>query len=413
VDIREHHFGRIASETPRQDGSIDVDLGALVRRLILFETVTIESLRLTEIPFLVGAFGAEGLRELLDSGAVRIICDSMGTGQVGQSAGSDADADRSGARAFSHIRLVSYSAADRPQYLHGCLREVHSAQIPFKTAKRLKAYLAPRLLEYPRGAGQAGLDDTLSDLRSRPWQMWEGIRVMVRRETGMDPGPKPGPEFRSEEPNAGDFRIVTSLGTQLNLPDDTARRCVEGGVLAVAHLNQRLNLMRDLEAVTGFRDDEVALFEQKASFLWSHLDPGSEERRLDRVVTIAGFRDLGGLPATTAIRVDRLLRLRESDECRQLRDWLRNIDSETDEQIEAEFGSIRAKLAAITGGTPGRVIRFLVSTGVGQVPVVGSLAGLALSTADSFFLDRIIGKRGPATFLGRSYPSLFEHAGRP
>jgi hypothetical protein len=413
VDIREHHFGSIASVSPGQDQSVRVDLGALVRRLILFETVTIESLRLTEIPSLVGAFGAEGLCELLDSGAVRIICDAMGTGQVGQSTASGATMGASGARAFSHIRLVSYSAADRQQYLHGCLKEVHNARIPFKAAMRLKAHLAPKLHEYPRGAGQAGLDDTLSDLRNRPWQMWEGIRVMVRRETGVDPGPKPCPEFGSEELDAGDFRIVTSLGAQLNLADDAARRCVEGGVLAVANLNQRLNLMRDLEAVTGFRDDEVTLFEQKASFIWSQLDPGFGERRLDRVVTIAGFRDLSGLPAGTAIHVDRLLRLRESDECRQLREWLRNIDSETDEQIEAEFESIRAKVASITGGTPGRAIRFLVTTGVGQVPLLGNLVGLVLSAADSFLLDRIIGKRGPATFLGRSYRSLFDDSGHP
>jgi hypothetical protein len=411
MDMREHHFGPIASESPGEDRSVHVDLGALVRRLILFETVTIESLRLREVPSLVGAFGPEGLRELLDSGAVRIICDAMGTGQVGQSTGSQATIDPSGPLAFSPIRLVTYSAADRRQYLHDCLQEVHGAQLPYKVAKRLKAYLAPRLLDYPREAGQAGMDDTLFDLRNRRWQIWEGIRVMVRRETGMDPGPNPGPEFISEELDPGDFRIVTSLGTQLNIPDDTARQCVERGVLAVANLNQRLNLMREFDAVTGFRDDEVAFFEQKASFIWSQLDPRSQERRFDRVVTLADFPDLNGLPAGTAIRVDRLLRLRESDECRQLRKWVRNIDSETDQQIEGEFGSIRAKLASMTGGTPGRAVRFLVTTGVGQIPLVGNLAGLALSAADSFLLDRIIGKRGPATFLGRSCRSLFEDAG--
>lgn len=390
-----------------------MDLGTLVRRLILFETVTIESLRLREIPFLVRAFGLEGLRELLDSGAVRIICDAMGTAQVGQSAGSHVVVGRGGPLAFSGIRLVSYSAADRRQYLHGCLQEVHNAPMPFKAAKRLKAYLAPKLLEYPRRAGQAGLDDTLFDLRNRPLQMWEGIRVMARRETGMDPGPKPGPEFRSEELNPGDFQVVTSLGTQLNLPDEVARQCVDGGVLAVASLNLRLNLMREFEAVTGFRVDEVSLFQQKASFIWSQLDPVSQERRFDRVVTIAGFPDLGGLPEGTSIRVDRLLRLRESDECRQLREWVRQIDSETDEQIEAEFGSIRTKVASMTSSTSGRAVRFLVTTGVGQVPIVGNLLGLVLSAADSFVVDRIIGKRGPATFLGRTYPSLFEDAGHP
>jgi hypothetical protein len=408
VDMREHHFGPIAAELPGPDGSVAVDLGALVRRLILFETVTVESIRLKEIPSLVGAFGATGLRELLESGAVRIICDAMGTAQIGQTAGLKATVERGGSPPLGQIRLVAYSAADRRQYLHGCLQEVHKAQIPVKAAKQLKAYLAPRLLEYPRAAGQAGLADTLFDLRNRPWEMWEGIRLTVRRNTGTDPGPNPGPEFRSEELNEGDFRIVTSLGTQLGLNDDTEHRCVEGGVLAVAHLNQRLNLMKDFGAVTGFREDEVALFERKVSSVLSQVDPASQERRLDRVIAIAGLPDLSVLPVKTGIRVDRLLRLRESDECRELREWVRNLDSETDDQIEAEFGSIRAKLASMTGGTPGRAVRFLVTTGVGQIPVVGNLAGLAVSAADSFLLDRIIGKRGPATFLGRSYRSLFE-----
>lgn len=406
--MREHHFGRIATQPPGQERSVDVDLGALVRRLILFETVTVESLRLMEIPSLVGAFGSGGLRELLDSGAVRIICDAMGTGQVGQSLGLGATIDRGGTLPLSHIRLVQYSAADRRQYLHGCLQEVHSAQIPDKAAKRLKAYLAPRLLEYPRAAGQAGLDDTLFDLRSRPWQIWDGIRLMVRRETGIDPGPNPDPQFRCEELNEGDFRIVTSLGTQLNLPDEALHRCVEGGALAVAHLNQTLHLMKAFGAVTGFREDEVTLFERKASAIWSQVDPKSQERRFDRVITIAGLPDLSALPQGTGISVDRLLRLRESDDCRQLREWVRNIDSETDEEIDAEFGSIRAKMASITGGTAGRTVRFLVTTVAGRIPVVGDLAGLALSAADSFLLDRIIGKRGPATFLGRTYRSLFE-----
>lgn len=412
MDIREHHFGPIATELPGPDRSVAVDLGTLVRRLILFETVTIESIRLKEIPVLVGAFGAAGLRELLDSGAVRVICDAMVIGQIGQTAGLQTTIRRGGPLPLGSIRLATVSSANRRDYLHGCLQEVHKAQIPMKAAKQLKAYLASKLLEYPRGAGQAGLDDTLFDLRNRPWEMWDGVRAMVRRETDTDPGPNPGSDFSAEElTHEGDFRIITDLGTRLGLPDGVEHRCVEGGVLAVAQLNQRINLMKNFEAVTGFKDDDVALFERKAAFVWSQMNPASQEGRLDRVIAIAGLPDLSTLPAGTAIRVDHLLRLRDSDECRQLRQWVRNIDSETDEQIEAEFGSIRAKLASITGGAPGRAVRFLVTTGVGQIPLVGNIAGLALSAADSFLLDRIIGKRGPTTFLGRSYRSLFEDAG--
>ncbi len=55
MDIREHHLGRISMQL--EDGIVAVDASAPVRRLVLFERVAVESIRLTELPTLAALFG--------------------------------------------------------------------------------------------------------------------------------------------------------------------------------------------------------------------------------------------------------------------------------------------------------------------------------------------------------------------
>lgn len=405
MEPRDHHLGRIATPVPGQD-QVDVDVGALVRRLILFERCTIESNRLREIPSLVAAFGADGLLELLDSGAVRIVCDVMTAGQIGQTAGLRATVNRGAPLPLGSYHLTSVGIGDRGAYLHGALQEVHKADISFKAAKRLKAALVPRLLEYPASAGQAGVVDARLELRQHHPVVWRAIRAATRKETGLDPGLDP--DFRVEVLGGdGEFRVATSLGATLGLPPDQEHRLVERGILEVAGLDQRIHLMDSLGAVTGFQDDDAELFEQKMSYVWSQVDPAIQDRRFDRVVTLGGLPSLGALPRDGRIDVHRLLRLRERPECRDLRAWLRGVDSKTDQEIIATFGSLREELAAATQSPLGRTVRFLTATGVGLAPVIGPLVGVALSAADAFLLDRILGKPGPAAFLGRHYPAIF------
>lgn len=52
--------------------TIRVDVGALVRRLLLFDTYILDSTRLLEIPRLLDAFGTSGFITLLQSGALKI-----------------------------------------------------------------------------------------------------------------------------------------------------------------------------------------------------------------------------------------------------------------------------------------------------------------------------------------------------
>jgi len=56
----------------------------------------------------------------------------------------------------------------------------------------------------------------------------------------------------------------------------------------------------------------------------------------------------------------------------------------------------------------GRVIRFGAVSGVGALPVIGMVAGPILGAIDGFLLGRLLPDSGPAVFLSRLYPSMFE-----
>jgi hypothetical protein len=62
---------------------IGANLGALVRRLILFEQVIIDSYAMRELPALIDALGPEGFITLLESGAVRIRADAWTSAETG------------------------------------------------------------------------------------------------------------------------------------------------------------------------------------------------------------------------------------------------------------------------------------------------------------------------------------------
>ncbi len=55
-----------------------------IRGLLLFDRYTIESVRLTELPGLIDAFGSTGLTRLLESGAVAVALKPFTIAQTGQ-----------------------------------------------------------------------------------------------------------------------------------------------------------------------------------------------------------------------------------------------------------------------------------------------------------------------------------------
>jgi hypothetical protein len=147
------------------------------------------------------------------------------------------------------------------------------------------------------------------------------------------------------------------------------------------------------------RDVEIAR-ERRSSLEITQLAFGQSLELLARWINVEPYR------------LRRVLKPRDSSDSREMRRWLREIDSETDADISKRLFSFREGLAAATHTRSKTVIRFVLTNTAGLLPVFGPVAGPAATEADHLIFEKWIGRPGPATFLGRSYTSIFRRPGK-
>jgi len=125
MDLRSRLIGPCAIRTPDRETAV-VDLGALVRRIILFDQYILQSIRLEEFPFLVRAFGYAGVKALLDSRILSIQSDILTLAQIGQS--DIALRDKKGLLPLGAYSFAILTVADREQYIHEALGEIQGIE---------------------------------------------------------------------------------------------------------------------------------------------------------------------------------------------------------------------------------------------------------------------------------------------
>ena len=146
MGFQDNHFGRIANVDPA-NLEVSVDIGALVRRLILFETCILDSQRFREMPRLVETFGADGVLHLLETGALRIVNDQM----IPANANLERDEkkfreqiSRGSPFGIVNLRLASAieEGPERKKWVSDGLQVVRYIGIPFKKEQALRLELA-------------------------------------------------------------------------------------------------------------------------------------------------------------------------------------------------------------------------------------------------------------------------------
>jgi hypothetical protein len=163
--------------------------------------------------------------------------------------------------------------------------------------------------------------------------------------------------------------------------------------------------MRQHQALAGFRDEELSIFDRKIDFLVQAVNPLLQEQRMTRVLSILGLPN--GPVEGRGIDVDRFIEVRASRECAEFRDWLMDIDLVNDKEIADRVSGLRNRLSNCVHSGFGKSVRFALSTGVGLIPGIGTVIGGVASAIDSFLLDKVLPRSGVTTFLSSLYPSLF------
>ena len=330
----------ILGEIGVRDGQwiVGVDVGSLVRRLLLFDRTVIKSSRLKEVPFLVRTFGKVGFTDLVNSGFLVFSCGFTSLA---------VDFNRDGVRSvpLDHFTFGIVSAANPDADLRSELRALQS--IPgLKNAERasLEETVWGSLTRQPPTYGQDLLSQVESDLRRNTPALKAALVERLGEEMGGSLLPIGEIAIEVEEPNSRVFHIKNSLSESFGISPQKTHLLLQNSVSAVANLNQRLADMQVCSAITGFRDCEAPLLFGKLAGLIAPLNPQTVEKEFERVIELA---DIPDFKPGQKVNVDLLLKVRESAECREFREWLATLEDLSDAEIKRMVASIKSKVAPL------------------------------------------------------------------
>jgi hypothetical protein len=382
------------------DGEVaDVDIEGLVRRFLLFDKYILSSVRLKEFPILARQIGYERLRDLLTANLLEIRCECLQLAQVGQS----------GLFGDSILPLFNYKfnwldANDRTKYVHDCLQGIHSVPgLKHKDAVRLKRSIADLIVPLSK-------DDRLQfgsnfhiDFKDAEL-LKASVKLVLEQKFGYrDVSFK----FELHQEASDCFRVETDIASLTSLSDSQTHKVVESALLGVANLSQVIGEMKAYNALSGFRHEELPLFKIKLDFLANVAASEGKEKRFQRVMDLAsipGFSSDG-----VSIDVEQLLKVRNSKETREFRDWLSSGGSADEKEIREQVNGLRSQVGLKLGSEPGKVMRFLVTNAVGFLPIpAAALISLGLGALDAFIVDKVFPRSGVTAFVNELYPSIFE-----
>lgn len=242
------------------------------------------------------------------------------------------------------------------------------------------------------------------DLRTNPSALRASLLHVLKGEGICEATATPRIDLSVEETSPRILRIRHNLVEAFGIPIEQSRRFVAWAVSGANGINCRLAEMAAYSAITGFSDDEAQLLFGKLSGIIEALNPRSKENQFSRVVAIA---DVGEPVPGSRIDFERLLEIRDSDECRAFKAWLDDAGSLTDADLKQALVGIRSKLGLWASNPEGRMLRFAAIAGIGLVPG-GAIPASILGFADSFIVEKLFPNSGIVSFLRIQYPSVFE-----
>jgi hypothetical protein len=369
----------------------------------------LESIRLKEFPFLVKAFGYDGVLELLSSGVMDVHCEAFSIAQIGHTNLSYRKSKGSlplGEYSFAHVEIANYE-----KYIHEALQCIHTIpNVSFKKQIKLKKAISARLVRYPKAAKNEILIQTKSDLTENVPNVKTALTNKLQERLQRELRPSDF-QFHIARINEEDFRTETNLSEIYGFEKAETHKIVESALLAIAGLNKRIEQMKVFSALSGFRDSDLPIFDEKLKFLEKTLSPDLQRNRLKRVLTISGLPDIERAVLEKKIDLSNLLEIRQSETCRYFREWLWSIDSLSDKELRDRIDSLSQKFSRFVNSKTGKVIRWVAATGLGFVPGIGPLIGTATSAIDSFLLEKLCSSSGAITFCNNMLPSIFKDSG--
>lgn len=395
VEITRRLLGSSAiayQEPGASDISVKLDLDGFVRRLLLFDTYILYSVRLKEIAELVRHFGYEGTLALLSSAALEIRCEcaQFVEGQY-----------KTPACPLLTFQFHVVEAHNRDQYVIDNLSEV--SRTPGLNSREVMALQSAvmkvvrqtdNLMMFRSDVSPAFENDLLHNAAL----LKAAVRFVLREQKGLTRID----DFELHLHNLGDgrYEAETNLPQKVALNTEDIHGVLKTAALAISEVDQRIGEMKAHTALSGFTEKELPLFRTKLDSLAEPLRSQNQEQRFQRVVSVAGLTEIS---PDSHIDIERVLKIRSEPDGLEFRAWLTDIDKYSDAEIRERLNSFNAKLGLALGSATGKALRFLVTTVAGIIPPLG----IGLGILDQFALDKLANRSGIAAFVNELYPSIF------
>jgi len=398
--MKENLFTGFAIPGPKHD-DVTVRLDGLVGNLLLFDHITLDSIRLLEIPSMIEAFGPQSMLNLLNSRAVTIKCDANIPVVHGRTPN---EARRPFSYTFSLLRATDYY---EDHLKNGMDRIREMTNLAVRDKRGLVRALHHRIDHEAGGMFEANwpelvfLRAALGDMRSNSPMVLAALRDETKRRLGQD-APVSHLSISLEQIEEDTFVADTNAVAVLGVLPEAADEIVCQALLRLAVLSQVYAAMKRYDALASFDSTDYSLLDDRVSLFAQGFAPGSDFQQLRRVIDLQGLPDLSTLIEHRAINLDRIIEIRATDECIAFRHWLSSLDRATDEEVRDVLESFNTRVGQLIGSPVGRTIRVAVAAVAGLANLA---AGIATSEADSLFAERLFPVPGPIAFIQKRLPS--------
>jgi hypothetical protein len=385
----------VSQNSGDRDITVSLDLDGFIRRLLLFDTYILYSVRLKEIPELVRTFGVPGTIDLLSSGALDIRC------ECAQFMEGEFKTPPCPPLTFQ-FHLIEANSWEK--YLIDNLAAALSG-LTFSGTEKMKLEEAVVAAVKHHDNRRMFSEDITpafeAEVLANPNVVKAAVKhVLSQRHRIRDV------EFqlKMHKASADDARYEaeTDLERKANLGQQDVHHAIKAGLLGVSGMCQRIGEMKVHEALAGFTEEEMPLFRAKLGILSQTWGSEKQEERFSRVIAVG---ELPKIVPGQRIDAEKLLRIRDDPDAIQLRGWLADIDKLTDSELKNALTGFHTKIGLAVQSKTGILLRLLVTNGVG---VLNPLAGLLSSALDSFAWEKFFRRSGVAAFINNLYPSIFK-----
>lgn len=407
MDINKRIHGPCGVRLTTSD-DIRFDAELFFRRLLLFDVYFLETIRFWEFPHLVKMIGYDAIIQILKSNILKIDCDPTTLADVTNLAASNSQ-KRKGKIKFGSYSFSTVQPADMKQYISDCLQCISSIEgITHKQKKILKRTIADNISTQNVNDNSEFLFNFRQDVISNHPVLKTALVHVLKSQKNITAEPsKLFLKFHHGSEEEDEFDSETNINDIYNFDKESTHTIIQQALLGVGGVNRRIEVMKVFNSLSGFVENELPLFENKLSFLQDIFSSENQEKQFKRVITLTGFPDFSNIATDGNFNIDKFLKVRDSEECKEFRDWLPTIATNSDKEIEEYLLSFKAKFASNLHSPTGSVIRFLVTSSLGFLGV-GEVANFAIGSLDNFLVDKVMPKTGITTFINKLYPSIFK-----